>query len=355
MKKVKPENRFADETYSMVKSFVIRGNILTYQTLEGLAESKNLDEMLVKLKGTEYAEVVSNLQSPYTAHNVERAFRRRLANIHQAVLKVTPKTSLLASYYLKFMAGNLKVLLKGRAQSKSDEEIGRHLDMYAEELVGRRDLIVRALSAETLDQTVEALKGSEFAREAESALEIFKDSGKFQIFDIYIDKTFYGKVLNAFTSEHKDDARVRDIVAVDVDSYNTLAVLRGRLWNLDPSEIRGLLVEPFFDVTERCLKDMIDAESVAEAVKILSRTSYRKVISQADLPESVISGLEDAFRVLGYQRAMNPFLWDIHKISIALGAVKLSELEVKNLSAIAFGVEQHIDFKDIMARIVLLK
>lgn len=355
MREVQPEKPFADRTYSMVKSFVIRGNLLTSQALEELAESKSLADMVVKLKGTVYAEAISKLQPPYTARKMETVFRGRLADIHQALLKFTPKTSLLASYYLKFIAGNLKILLKGRAQRKSDEEIVSHLDMHAEELVGRRDMVVRALSAENLDQTVELLEGSEFAAEAESALATFKDTGKFQVFDIYIDKAFYNRVVNSFTSEHKGDTRVRDIVAVDVDSYNTLAVLRGRLWDLEPSEIRGLLIKPFFDVTETDLKNMIDGESLAEAVKILSRTVYRRLIPQVEPSEAALASLEDAFRVLGYRRASNPFLRDIHRISVVLGAVKLSELEARNLAAIAFGVEQHLNVKDIMARLVFLK
>ncbi len=352
---VRPEKRTPDQTYTMVKAFVIRGNLLSRQSLEGLAESRNLDEMVVKLRGTVYADAVSKLSQPYDIQQMERAFREHLANIHQALLKVAPKAKLLAAYYLKYIAGDLKTLLKGKAQKIPDEELSKHVDMYIEELAGRRDLIARALSAEDLDQSVKVLADSEFGDEAEAALAAYKETGRLQMFDVYIDKAFYRRLVEAYLSENKSEERVRDIVAVDVDGYCVLAVLRGRLWELDPAEIRDLLITPAFDITETDLRKMIDAESIAEAVKILNGTPYRSILPEGDVDEVAIAKLEDEFRTLSYHRAFDPFLWDIHKVSVAIGAVKLSELEVRNISAIAFGVQQHLGVKDIMSQLVFPK
>ncbi len=339
----------------MVKSFVIRGNLLSRQTLEGLAESKNLEEMVVKLRGTVYADAVSKLSQPYDIQQMERAFREHLADIHQSLLKVAPKAKLIAAYYLKYIAGDLKTLLKGKAQKIPDEELSKHIDMYMEELVGRRDLVARALSAEDLNQAVKVLGDSEFGAEAEAALTIYKETGRLQIFDVYIDKAFYRRVVDAYLSENKDEQYVRDIVAVDVDGYNVLAALRGRLWELDPAQIRDLHITPAFDVTQADLRKMIDAESITEAVKILNGTPYRSIPPEGDIDEIAIAKLEDGFRILGYHKAFDPFLWDIHKVSIAVGAVKLSELEVRNISAIAFGVQQHLGVNEIMSQLVFPK
>jgi V/A-type H+-transporting ATPase subunit C len=349
---VKAEKRSPDETYSMVKSFVVRGNLLSKQALEGLAESKNLDEMMVKLRGTVYADAVSRMSQPYDIQEMERKFKERLADIHSALLKVVPKMNLLAAYYLKHIAGDLKTLLKGKAQNRSDEDISSHLDMYMEELIGRRDLIVRALTAENLEQAVNVLTDSEFGRETKDALEAYKETGRLQIFDVYIDKAFYRRVVDAYLAIHMGEERVRDIVAVDVDSYNVLATMRGRLWELELAQIRDLIITPTFDVTEGDLRKMVDAESIDEAVKILIGTPYRKIVPDGDVNEAAISKLEDGFRVLGYHRAVDPFLWDIHKTSIALGAIKLTELEVRNISAIAFGVKHHLGVKEIMSRLI---
>jgi len=339
----------------MVKSFVTRGNLLDFSTMEGLAESKNLDDMLVKIRGTVYADVVSSLESPLTSNKFEMSFHKHLSQIHYKMLKVTPKNKILAAYYLKYIAHNLKILLKGRVQNKSDKEISKHLDMYAEELIGRRDLIVKALAAENIEQTITLLENSEFGKNAISALDMYRKTGEFQIFDIFIDKAYFDNILSAYNILHKDDDRIRDIVSVDIDAYNSLVVLRGKLWNLDSSEIKRLLISPFFDIPQRSLKAMIEADSAAESIKILQGTLYRKIILIKENVKESILGIEDGFRLMGYRRAFNPFLWDIDGISIALGAIKLTELEMRNLSAIAFGVGHHMGAKEIMSKLIILK
>tara|TARA_B100000959_G_scaffold287076_1_gene369177 strand:+ start:1647 stop:2714 length:1068 start_codon:yes stop_codon:yes gene_type:complete len=353
--KIHSKNHFADQTFSMVKSFASRGNLLDSSTIEGLAESKNLDDMLVKLRGTVYADVVSSIEPPLTSNKFEMSFHRHLSQIHHKLMNVTPKNEMLVAYYLKYIASNLKILLKGRAQNKSDEEISKHLDMYAEELIGRRDLIVKALSAENIEQTITLLENSEFGENVISALDIYKKTSEFQIFDIFIDKAYFDYILSAYKLKNKDDNRIRDIVSIDIDAYNGLAVLRGKLWNLDSTEIKKFLISPFFDLTERNLKAMMDAESVAESIKVLKGTIYHKIIfTKENVTESIL-GIEDGFQLMGYRRAFNPFLWDIDGTSIALGAIKLTELEMKNLSIIAFGVEHHLGTKDIMSKIIFLK
>jgi len=331
----------------MVKAFVAKGTLLPQNILEGLAESKSLDDLVVKLKGTIYNEAVSRLQPPYTPRSLEAAFREHLAYIHFRLTQTTPKAELLSAYYLKYISGNLKMVLKGKAQDRPYEEIAGHIDLYAEELLGRRDLIIRALSAQDLKQAVEVFEGSEFASDAESALKVIGETSRYQVFDVYIDRAFYNKVLEAFIREAEDDRWVRDIVAVDIDSYNTLAVLRGKLWNLSPPDIRGLIIEPTFSVK--------DAETLSEGLKCLTGTTYRTLIPQVDGEEAALAALEDAFQILTYKRALKPFIWDIQGMSVVLGLVKLKELEVRNLSAIAFGVAQHLGLKDIASRLTMLR
>ncbi|HEY4699359.1 MAG TPA: V-type ATPase subunit, partial [Nitrososphaerales archaeon] len=123
MIRLRSQNRFADDTFSMVKSYVIKGNLLSFQILEGLAESKNLDDLVIKLRGTNYVDTVSRVQPSFTANKLENAFLGRLADVYSKVVKVAPKTNLLDAYYLKYIGLNLKVILKGKAQQKKEDEI----------------------------------------------------------------------------------------------------------------------------------------------------------------------------------------------------------------------------------------
>ena len=61
------------------------------------------------------------------------------------------------------------MILKGKALGKSYEELLPKINLRAEELVGRRDLVVKALVAQDLDEAVSVLSGSEFFEQASKA------------------------------------------------------------------------------------------------------------------------------------------------------------------------------------------
>ena len=132
-------------------------------------------------------------------------------------------------------------------------------------------------------------------------------------------------------------------------------MLRAKTWQLPLSQTRDLIIEPIFNISIDTLDDMIELDSISQAVKLLENTNYRTILQEAPTEKETISKLETAFQILSYQKAKRPFLWDIFSISAALGIIKLKELETHNLSSIAFGVEQKIGAQRIIEKIITLK
>ncbi|MEM4298638.1 MAG: V-type ATPase subunit [Nitrososphaerota archaeon] len=356
------EGRVADVIYSTVKSFASKGTIIPRSGLETLAESRDLEDLATRLKGTVYSEAVARASRPYSAEKFERAFREYLAKMHYSLIQVSPNPELLISYYLRHIVWNLKAVLKGRALNMSFEEVLRHVNLYAEELMGRRDLIVKAVSAKSLDEASNLLKKSEFGEDVNSAVNLYKSKGDIQIFDTFIDRAFYRSVLSSYDRLKKRRVRrgpseapkVRAMVAIDVDSYNVLSILRAKLWGLTISETRNLLVEPSFNLTSKTLERMIATESIDEAAKYLTATPYRRALPVGASGEELIARLESGFELMGYEEALKTFTWQVYGLGVVLGILKLRELEVRNLSAIAFGVEQGIGFHQIMSKLTVL-
>lgn len=346
-------SKIPDRIHGVVKAYAIKGTLLPARALEELAEAKDLDDLVTRLQGTVYAEAVSKVQRPYRADRLELAFREHLAYLHRSLMRVVPKPFLLSAYYLKYVVWNLKTILKGKALGKDQKEVSQYVDLYIEELIGRRDLVVRVLVARDLKEAVEMLGKSEFGHEAEMALGLYQEKKDVQIFDAYLDKAFYRGVLEAFKRTGRDErGKSRSIVAVDVDAYNVLSALRAKLWDLTGSQTRALLIEPTFDIPKFTLDAIIDGESVADGVTQLLWTRYRYIVPTAPSDRELIALLEKAFESLGYRVGKRPFLWHVISDSTALGAIKLKELEVRNLSSIAFGVEQGVGAQNIMAKIV---
>lgn len=350
----------SDNVYSITKAYALKGTLLSRPSLEPLTEARDLEDLVTRLKATAYSDAVSKLQPPFAAYKIDLAAREHVAGLHYDLLRVYSKPEILSAYFMKYVVGDLKVVLKGKAVGRSYEENQRYLDMYAEELIGRRDLVARALAAENLDEAVSLLKGVEFFDAVENAVKTYKETQKIDAFDVYLDRALYQGILKAFVKKGGIGAygisnkRLRPIIAVDIDSYNILSILRAKSWDLPQPQTRALLVEPTFDVSKKILDGMIAAANVTEAAKLLSATPYRTIIPQIVEGEmAFLSALEEAFKRLGYERAMYPFLWESFTEGVVLSLIRLKELEARNISAIAFGIEHSLGSKAIMQKIVL--
>jgi len=338
-------------TYPVTKSYALKGTLLSQSALQSLSESRELADLITKLKATPYSDSVSKLQPPYSGYKIELAVREHVSSLHYNLMKVYPHAGVLYAYYMKYIIGDLKTILKGKAIGRSYEEIQRYLDMRAEELIRRRDLIVRAVAAASLDEVVTTFRGTEFHKVIDNAVKTYGSTQKLDTFDVYLDRALYDGILE--TAPRKGFGRLRPLISVDVDSYNVLAVLRAHSWEVSQVQVRSLIIEPTFDAPKNVLERMIAAPTVADAIRYLAGTRYRNLVPQASENDAtMISALEDAFRRLGYQRATRPFLWDAFRESVVLGIIRLKELEARNISAIAFGVEHSLGSKAIMQKLV---
>ncbi|MCL4519679.1 MAG: V-type ATPase subunit [Thaumarchaeota archaeon] len=338
--------------YSGTKAFAVRGSILSYEQLDELADSDGLETFISKLKGTAYGEFLADLQKPYDAVKIELGLRRRLAKVARSMITATSNSKVLQAYYSKFLANNLKVILKGLALNKSYEDISRFVDLYAEELVGTRDVIVRVLASKRLDEAVSTLRATLFGEAAESAVKAFIETSNFQVIDLYIDRAYYRALMNGFLSERKAKRDLREILAIDVDAFNVTSVLRAREWGLTPTDAEQLIVDPQFKVPREVLVALARSEAASESIAQIERTPYSGIISQQDATATEwVSQLESGFEAMKFRAARRTFTWDIFSTSEALGILKLLEFEIRALSSIAFGIEQKIPRTEIMQRL----
>ena len=362
---MKVRGELADETYLMAKCFAEKGILLQRAMVETLAESKGLEDLVGRLKGTPYNEVVSKLTRPYTSDKLEMVFREHLAQTHYSLIKVSPQPSFLTAYYIKYLVRNLKTIAKGKALSLSYEEIASKVNLYAEELVARRDLIVRALSAPDLAGLVQALGNTEFSQEISKAVELYREKGDLRIFDTYLDKAFYTIILNEYNRltrisiypkrrPTKDQENVRPFISIDIDGYNILSVLRAKIWDLTTPQTRELAVDAAFNIPREKIQAMIGATNLNEALKKVAETPYGKLIPAGVVGEEAVRRLESELEILSYKQALKAFTWQISGLGVALALIKLKEAEVRNLSALAFGVEQGLSAKEIMSKMILL-
>ncbi|MGI0036640.1 MAG: V0D/AC39 family V-type ATPase subunit, partial [Nitrososphaera sp.] len=274
-----------------------------------------------------------------------------LVNNHVKMVSIAGGSGVLNAYFVKYITWNLKLILKGKALGKSYEELLPKINLRAEELVGRRDTVVKALVAKTLEEAVAALAGSEFGEDAAKAAAVYKDKGDLRIFDTYIDHVFNRDLGRAMTIESQSPD-VKNIVAVDIDSYNILAVLRGKYWGLGAADIDELIVATTSKVSRDTLQKMINIEKVSEAIAEIGNTVYKDIIPQSATDDiNAIMQLEAGFESMEVKRVINSFR-SMFTVGIMVGALKLMLVEVRNLSAIAAGIEQKVPTESIMSNLI---
>ncbi len=308
--------------FGTVLSLGMKGRMLTKNELQTLAEARDIEELVTRMKNTVYLDVLSKLTKPYTAEKIEGALRENLVNNHVKMVSIAGGSGVLNAYFVKYITWNLKQILKGKALGKSYEDLVPKINLRAEELIGRRDTVVKALVAKNLEEAVAALAGSEFGEDAAKAAAAYKEKGDLRIFDIYIDHVFYRDLGRALAIESQSP-EVKNIVAVDIDSYNILAVLRGKYWNLSQNDIDDLIVATTSKVPRETLQKMINTEKVSDAIMELGNTVYKDIIPQSTTDDiNAIMQLEASFESLQLKKVISSFR-TMFSVGIMVAALKL--------------------------------
>ncbi|MEO9310373.1 MAG: V-type ATPase subunit [Nitrososphaera sp.] len=336
--------------YAGVKSYSLKGKLLTKKDLETLAESRDLDELVTRIKNTAYNDAVTKVQKPYTAQKIELALRDRQADLHHMMIQAVGGSNLLFAYYLKFVLRNLKAILKGKILGRTQEEIETMLSLHPEELIKERDVILKALIAKDFEEAVATLKGIGIGDEVEKAYSLYNEKKQIQFLDLYFDKFFYENLSHAI--RNSPDFSLHTLCGMEVDYYNILCILRGKFWGLDENQIQNLIVPQITTESKELLTRMISADSIKSALNELVGTSYKELVPQVEDEIDAINHFERAFDKLIYNSMRSEFV-RVFSFSTVVAVTRLVEYEVRNLASIAFAVEQKIPAETTLSKLIV--
>lgn len=337
----------SSQMYASVKSYGQKGKLLSRSDLQALAESRDIEELLTRIKNTSYAQAVSDLPKPYTAEGIEVALGAHYAEVNRLMERASGDKTVLGAYYNRLVVWNLKIILKAKILGKSQQEIERRLNMRAAELIKERDVLVNALVAGSFDEAVASLKTSRFGSEIAKAAELYAESGNAQIIDTYFDKTVYKALARAL--RRTSDAK---LIIADVDFYNILTVLRGKLWGLDETAVLDMTASSTPSVSRALLERMAGAASVRDALAELASTRYASLVPQVENDLDAIAKLEHALEMNIYAMCNRAFT-KMFSFSTIIAITKLVGYEVRNIASIAYAVEQKIPTETTMSKIIV--
>ena len=335
--------------YASVKAYSKKGKLLTKADFQTLAESRDLEELMTRIKNTVYGEAVSDVQKPFTSQSIESALRSKLADIHHSIAKTSGNSGVLDAYYMKFIVSNLKLILKGKALGKAQEDIETYVNLHAEELIKQRDVVVKALVAKDFEEAVASLNSVQFGEEIAKAAALYNEKKNVQIIDTYFDKILFQHLSAAM--KNFSDKEATKLVAMDIDFYNILSVIRGKFWGLQEDQIQDLIISTSPPARE-LLGRMMAAGTVRDAFNELASTKYKELVPQVENELDAIAEFERAFEMMIYRTSLRSFA-KMFSFATVIGITKLTTFEVRNLAAIAFAVEQKIPTETTMSKLIL--
>ena len=339
----------SQKVYASVKSFSQRGKLLSRSDLQAFAESRDLDELVTRIKNTSYSDAVAKISKPLTSEKLETALRSHLADVHFSIAK-TAGDKVLDAYYLKFIIWNLKIILKGKILGKTQEDLESKINLHAEELIKQRDIILKALVAKDLEETVASLNNTVFDKDVAKAVSLYNETKNLQVIDTYFDKVLMKQLSRSL--QLSNDRDLSRLVTMDIDFYNLLSVLRGKFWGLDEQQIQDLIVSYSPSAPKELLGRMMNAGTLKDAFNELSGTRYKDLIPQQENEINAISEFERVFEMQIYKSASSSFT-KMFSSGTSVGITKLTGYEIRNIAAIAFAVEQKIPAQTTMSKLIV--
>jgi len=334
----------ASKLYAVVRSYALRGKLLSYKALTELTQSLNLDDLINKLKVISYREALDSLEPPYTARSIEKTLNTHLATLHISLARASG-SKLLFTYYKRYRATNIKAIVRALIMNKGFDEIKELVNLDVEALVGRRDVVAKLMQARSLDECVQLLTGDEFYEELRTLQRLLKTTQITdpQLIDIIIERAVVRDIA-ATLFEEGEEAYI-ELAGFDIDTYNILAILRGKALALPQQRLRELIVRPMYKLDETIISNMIASSSVEEALRLLRDTPYGVVLGRASQDISNLESIEGVLREELLRRALLTFTWRTLNEACLLAIILLKREEIRIISGIAWALQEGVPNK----------
>jgi len=274
---------------------VWEAKLLSESRFMEIADSPNFRAAVSMLEDSEYQRTVKEVGERVDFVALERAFHTHVSEKFRELLSLVPEESQPAVRKLLEWRDmwNLKVIVTAIHNGIPKEERAKELLPSPTVSEGRLQLLC---SAESLEQLVEFLEGTEYAEAISSSLEDYKKFGLAPVL-VSLERAYYSSLWNEVRRRKPQRKILRKLVGFQVDAVNAKLILRLKEANVVGQEIEKYLVRPANELTETMLKAMIVAEDLKSAIHAVRITTIGQVLTEA-MEEIERGGVEAVERAL---------------------------------------------------------
>jgi len=235
------------------------GRIFTEKQFQEIIEAGNIEEVKNYLRGfPDFAKYIDQ-------YPLEKALDAQLAENYDLVARITPENSRDAFKFLlkKWDIKNIKSIIIAKEAGLSPEET---MDLVVPfgDLADKLDTLI---DAESINEVLSALEGTEYTPLLEDAIPIYQETGMLLPLEASLDKYLLENLLRTVSTPEDDNTSyLKNYVGNMVDGTNLKIILRAKVDGLKFEDIEPYMISDGYQIREWKLKDLMEAEDVAGVI-----------------------------------------------------------------------------------------
>jgi len=333
--------RASDYSQIIVKAGSERSYLIRREQMESLAESKDLDELMLRLKGSPYEILLKNI-GQVSAKKLQRSFKEELIRVCGKMIRFSPREieTFLKDYVSYFEIENLKALLKMKHIGLPADDLTARLHLSIEEMFGMKTRFVQAAKAEDVKAAVKIFRGTIYESILSEGLARYEETGSTKFFDFSLDRAYHDKLLISASLIPKEDRETAlQFVGLNVDMFNILTAVRSILLKYPPHLIYRAITHRFYRLDEKTIRDLVSSGNVDSALNRIKQSFYERFLTIHESIEETMINFEKRVKNFGLKLLEKGRIINIFSIATPLELIAKKENEMKNLTMISSGIE----------------
>jgi len=333
--------RVSDYSQVVVKAASERSYLLKKEQIESLAESKDLNELASRLKGSPYEPFIKSIKQ-ISASKLQHAFKQELIRVFEKMIRFSPReiNFFLKDYISYFEIENLKSLLRMKHIGAPADDLAGRLHLSAEEIFKMKERFIQAARAEDVKAAVEVFKGTVYEPILSEGLAKYEETGSTKFFDFSLDRAYHDKLLISASSLPSKDRKIAlQLVGLKVDVFNIVTAVRSILLKYPPHLVYRAITHGFYKLSEESIRDLVSSEDIDSALRHIKQSFYGRFLTLHENVEESMIDFEKKIKIFGLKILEKRRIADLFSIATPLDLIVRKENELENLIVISSGIE----------------
>jgi len=227
--------------YSLINAKVRArlSSLLSVETINRLAEARDLSEFYSKLSGTVYEDIFSLPQVKADPKFAEKMLVEREVGWHNELLSDLKgnERDLIAVMLEGYEINNIKVAMRIRERGSEKDQLRYIVTTKLPHAIPYTSIV----SAKSVEDVVPLLAGTPYAKAVANSLEAYREKGTLFPIEISLEQGFYRRLLECVSRLSGNDRKIASkLVGLEIDVRNLSLLVRlkfyysvpaGDLWN----------------------------------------------------------------------------------------------------------------------------